>query len=575
MMVRLRKRSILTSALILILLTILFVQNAQFTQRSNKLNIVRDENSSRKFYFESELSHQLRLRVQDKVQFGSQIKKVAGEHFNTREGFNESSIDSIPIVRHDSPDMRDPKCKKITYPRSETKVSVVITFNNELLSLVLRSLYSILLAIPQHNFHEIILIDDGSNLTEYSDLQEIRAIIDSFTVNTRYLRFEENRGLIFSRLFGCKMATGEAILVLDSHVEVNPRFIEPLLAITDKNYSSIASPIINFWDNLGKHPLWSPLHSLCFDPYLNWVSCISPKGHLPFSAAAIFGGAYLATKRFMEEVDYFGKGMEGWGDENLEISLKAWMCGEGVVYVPCSQVIHFSAVRNAKFHGNRKRPKHYFHNAGLILKSYFSDKMFREVDLHHHHELSNDLEQYSDDIQTNREMLARNRCSRDYPWMRRHLMPKVESFDNETLVAHTLMVGGECVEVIENRQEEKVSNTLQLTGCGEPKSMKNLLRLTVWGELRMFDSKCLDWGWPQLLFDACHRAGGNQITKYGAEDNYIKSTDGFCLVQFKNTKVLGKGLCHPNTSNEVTNYIVPKFKFEVVFNERLFLNAIV
>ena len=34
------------------------------------------------------------------------------------------------------------------------------------------------------------------------------------------------------------------------------------------------------------------------------------------------GGAYLATKRWMEEMDYFGKGMQGWGGENIEISIK-------------------------------------------------------------------------------------------------------------------------------------------------------------------------------------------------------------------------------------------------------------
>ena len=46
-------------------------------------------------------------------------------------------------------------------------MSVIINFHNELLSLLLRSIISVLRSIPKKNFHELILIDDGSNLDQH------------------------------------------------------------------------------------------------------------------------------------------------------------------------------------------------------------------------------------------------------------------------------------------------------------------------------------------------------------------------------------------------------------------------
>ena len=36
--------------------------------------------------------------------------------------------------------------------------------------------------------------------------------------------------------------------MLDSHIEVKPGFLEPLLDIVDTNYKAIAAPVFDFWD---------------------------------------------------------------------------------------------------------------------------------------------------------------------------------------------------------------------------------------------------------------------------------------------------------------------------------------
>ena len=62
------------------------------------------------------------------------------------------------------------RCKDKTYRKYTQKVSVVMNYHNELLSLLLRSIYSIISSIPRDNFHELILVDDASNLTVFCKL---------------------------------------------------------------------------------------------------------------------------------------------------------------------------------------------------------------------------------------------------------------------------------------------------------------------------------------------------------------------------------------------------------------------
>ena len=577
-MVRLYFRRILIKVGICIILGVIFIQTFYISsyntqQLHDNLNftaVLQKKTDPIKLYFETDISYQLRLQLQEKIQFGSKLKEVAHDYFNAREGYNESYLDSIPIIRDDIPDLRPPPCKNIIYPRSRARVSVIINYHNELLSLVLRSVYSVLQAIPPHNFHEMILIDDGSDLRQYYDLQEIKHITDSFTVSVKHFRFEKNEGLIYSRRFGCLLATGDVLLVLDSHVEVMPGFIEPLLAITDENYQSVASPILHFFDTVGKRRMWSQNGSyLGFDPYLTWIFSVAPEGHRPYPAASVLGGAYVATKRFFEEVDYFGRGMEGWGYENIEISMKTWMCGKEIAYVPCSQVIHYNAQRSPMKHGDRKKPTHYLQNAALVVKSYFSEDAFRDFSLNVG--LQNDLQKfnidnYEDIVRENKEMLRKNGCSRDYAWIRKTLMPKIESYDGDTLVAHTLKVDEECVDL--ERSDDKTTWTATLSNCDTPKSVRKTLRLTIWEDLRILDRLCLDWGYTQLTFSSCHYGGGNQVVIY--ENNHIKSHNEDCLIRYNDSKVLGKGLCQPP---QQSNYSVPKFHFDVFYKHHNIENA--
>ena len=156
---------------VLILFFIIFIlvtqiPNCSYTHQFPAIQN-HDQNETQ-LYFETDTSLALRLKLQDKIKFGIHIKRAAGAVFNTREGYNESFLDSLPIIRDNIPDFLPERCQNdTTVYNSRTKVSVIMNYHNELLSLLLRSVYSVIAAIPPHNFQELILIDDGSNLTSH------------------------------------------------------------------------------------------------------------------------------------------------------------------------------------------------------------------------------------------------------------------------------------------------------------------------------------------------------------------------------------------------------------------------
>ena len=78
-----------------------------------------------------------------------------------QNGFNGLVSDKISLQRSIN-DIRHEKCKKRLYLEKMSKVSVIIPFHDEHLSVLLRSVYSIVKRTPEELLEEIILVDDFS-----------------------------------------------------------------------------------------------------------------------------------------------------------------------------------------------------------------------------------------------------------------------------------------------------------------------------------------------------------------------------------------------------------------------------
>lgn len=102
------------------------------------------------------------------------------------------------------PDLRDSKCLNIKYPKLLPSASVVIVFNNEAWSVLMRAIWSVINRSPDELLAELILIDD------FSDKPHLKSKLDEYlpTVSSKIklVRLEKREGLMGARVIGAEMA---------------------------------------------------------------------------------------------------------------------------------------------------------------------------------------------------------------------------------------------------------------------------------------------------------------------------------------------------------------------------------
>lgn len=224
------------------------------------------------------------------------------------------------------------------------KASIVICYYNEAPSALLRTIYTVLKRSPIHLIEEIIVVDDFSNL-EYH-INTFESFINSKLV--KLVRTTKREGLIRARLFGAKLAKGDVLIFLDSHVEANQGWLEPLLEVIQENTTIIACPMIDLINAETLIYSSSPMVKGGLNWALNfkWDSVPSNKLETyddfirPIESPTMAGGLYAINRLYFYQLGAYDTGMELWGGENVEFSLRIWMCGGKIWIIPCSRLGH-------------------------------------------------------------------------------------------------------------------------------------------------------------------------------------------------------------------------------------------
>ncbi|XP_018334357.1 polypeptide N-acetylgalactosaminyltransferase 1 isoform X2 [Agrilus planipennis] len=272
-------------------------------------------------------------------------EKELGNKALTKFALNTVLSDRMPLNRK-LRDPRNPLCKQFTYSPT-LQATVIIIFFNEILSVILRTVWSVILKSPKHLLKEIILVNDASTDENLDGLLQHYINTRLSGYNITLLRLKTRMGLIRARLQGARVAKGDALIFLDAHCEATEGWIEPLLSRIEEDRTAVLVPIIDVIEanNLAYSTNGESFQVGGFNwaGHFTWIDIQNDedKNSLkPVKSPTMAGGLFAIDRKYFWEIGSYDEQMEGWGGENLEMSFRIWQCGGRLETVPCSRVGH-------------------------------------------------------------------------------------------------------------------------------------------------------------------------------------------------------------------------------------------
>lgn len=198
-----------------------------------------------------------------------------------------------------------------------------------------RTMESIIKETPEDVLQEIILVDDGSD-------PPLAPLVADFK-QVRVLRHDKRKGLIKSKTEGGNMAVGDSIMFLDAHVKPEPDWSVPLLRHMNLNYKRAVVPLIPILDG----ETWEAnLNAVGVKMMFDWTLAFQWLDDGNNLVPCMSGGLFAITRKWWHESGEYDYGMNVWGAENIEQSIRLWTCGGEIYVARDSRISH---VFRAKF----------------------------------------------------------------------------------------------------------------------------------------------------------------------------------------------------------------------------------
>ena len=406
-------------------------------------------------------------------------------------GFNE--VKSLGISPNRTvPDVRSSECRALTYNISALPaVTVVVTFVNEPMSTLLRTIWSIYNRTPASLLSGIVLVDDGSSEWAAMGPALQQAINTKWDGKVTLVRSEKRIGAVRARMMGVQAASGPVIAFMDSHVEVNVKWYEPLAEEIRKNPSLFVLPSIDVIDattmeystRLNSYP---SIGSMTWGIDFQWLTPKIAPGQdksLPMDSPIIPGGLFAVRKAAFLDLGAYDIHYDGLSIENLELSLRAWMCGSRIIVHPCSRIGHVFKTHRPVSSVTNGMEGSIFRNSARVAEVWLGDykKYFYKI-----HPGAKDVEIGS--TEEIHAIIANHKC-KDFSWYLTNVLPDLFIPDGSNVLLEGMLKGqnSRCVDKM-NKGAGGKAGVYTCHGHGANQQWM----YTKEGEIRTLDGLCLD-----------------------------------------------------------------------------------
>lgn len=216
---------------------------------------------------------------------------------------------------------------------STPEASVIISCKNEGNNLK-RTLESILMAKNKANF-DIVVVDDGSTdgCTDFIK----NTYMEYYDKKIKLLK-SDGIGVAQARNLGVAASSGKFLFFCDAHIKVSDKWLDDLVYSLLYVKADIVNPCIADMENPNKKG-----YGFKIDSNFNviWLGRQMQISEIPMAS----GGAMGIRKDVFEKLGGYEKLFRGYGSEDLELSIRAWLLGHKIIINPSVEIRHIFGKR--------------------------------------------------------------------------------------------------------------------------------------------------------------------------------------------------------------------------------------